>query len=700
MGRLIVSLLLGGALFALIAWQMGLIPTSTEPRSAVTQQGDVPDEKRLELGDFLYPPLPIQEVKEAAPTAKGSDPVVILGHMTVLDTQNVPAQVPGRLLFIGEEVPEGMVQAAGMASFIAEPFDYTKINQGEREVVKVYRRFYKGEIVHSNQMVAMVDPSKALGDLEMKRSKVLAAEAERDAAIATAKEGQNRYEIDLRLFEKGAIGRQDLNTSYLTKVKLHFDAVSKEEGVKLAKTEEHVAHIIYKQHEVRNKTSLQRCFIETMYKQGGEAVKELEPVLQLNSLDRLLAEALVEIQYLPRIKGAKRVRIEPTQDQDPRKTLHGHRGPITAVAVTEDPVEPLILSASEDRTVCIWKKTSIGPERELRHPEPVRALAYVKRAAEQGVPKHLALAGCADGSLYLWDVHTQDHKPLQLAKQAHAEAITAVAFSPDGKFCASGSADGTIKLWQTDTLKEWYAFDREHGADNPHQDAITGLAFTPQSKLVSTSRDRTVRVWVLKQKGVELAYDPIGGRTGGVGSLGVSQDGRWLLFDYGKTLQVRAVKDGKLVNTLQNPGGAIPFETLAIFSPDASLLLTAGASEGRLQLWKAPSGAERAFEVRQFATLERGQVTCAAFSSQAGKPGDNSFAVSGTKDGFVYIWTVPTTKEVESHPIENVRVRLVTNILDPTTRQMKIAVDVPNPPTPQNPNGRLIPGRPVTIVID
>ena len=48
---------------------------------------------------------------------------------------------------------------------------------------------------------------------------------------------------------------------------------------------------------------------------------------------------------------------------------------------------------------------------------------------------------------------------------------------------------------------------------------------------------------------------------------------------------------------------------------------TAGAQEGRLQLWRAPEGNSRAFEVRQFGTAQRQPVSCAAFSSEAGKGG-------------------------------------------------------------------------------
>ena len=38
---------------------------------------------------------------------------------------------------------------------------------------------------------------------------------------------------------------------------------------------------------------------------------------------------------------------------------------------------------------------------------------------------------------------------------------------------------------------------------------------------------------------------------------------------------------------LENPAEATQFSTFALFSPDARLILTASAGEGRLQLWRA-----------------------------------------------------------------------------------------------------------------
>ncbi len=651
------------------------------------------------LGDALYrlAEFPVIEM----PLVRGADPIVIYGHLSPLETQDAASRVNGQLLFVGERVEDGAVQVAGAVGFMAEPFYFASMNLGGLEAVTFYRRIYDGDMVSENQVLAMIDPTKAVGTVREKSAKVSFAFSEVKSADAGADEGRARHARAKTLYDGKTLSAEDYGQAKYAMIKLIADWDGKKESVKVSHVEldQALADVAY--HEVRCKLPYRRALVKSIQKQRGNSAREGDIVMQLQNLDRLLAEGMLEVQYLPPLqaRGAKiSATIEPTQVERRLRVLRGHRGDVTSLAVsqclTEKSTEPLIVSGSEDQTVCVWQMNVVGPVRMIEQSAAVRVVACAPAASS----RNLALAGCADGSIMLIDLDDDKAAPVTL-KTTHESPVTALAFSPDGSYFSSGCEDGAVILWKTSESQPRFRFDAEHGVAQPHQSMVTSLNFTPQGCLVSASRDSSLRVWKLKEKGAVLSGKVITGREGNVTQLGVSQDGRYMLFDQGRTLQLLSVAEGKTIHTLQSPGGSTPFDTLALFSPDSSLILTAGAPEGRLQLWRTPTAATRGYEVCQYVTEERSPVSCAAFAPNAGKGGVGSFAVSASK-GLIYAWPVPSEAEINQNRIENVRMTLINQAVDPGTRQVRIGFEVANPPTATHPNGRFVTGRPVTIVID
>jgi WD40 repeat protein len=124
------------------------------------------------------------------------------------------------------------------------------------------------------------------------------------------------------------------------------------------------------------------------------------------------------------------------------------------------------------------------------------------------------VVGRHDGMMQIWDANT-----LQVLKtwQAHAGAIAAVVFSPDGQLMATASLDSTIKLWRD------FA---EVAALSGHKGWVNAISFSPDGRrLASASFDETVKIWDVAHHHELMTLT---GHAGSVMTVAFSPDGQLL----------------------------------------------------------------------------------------------------------------------------------------------------------------------------
>jgi sugar lactone lactonase YvrE len=285
-----------------------------------------------------------------------------------------------------------------------------------------------------------------------------------------------------------------------------------------------------------------------------------------------------------------------------RAVLRGHRGAVTALAITP---RGLLASASMDRTVRLWDLLQFRELHTLNgHHQAVRSLAFTADG------RRLA-SGASDRVIRLWEMPTG--QPSRVLGGT-VGSVFAMAFASDGLSLASSAGDGTIKLWDVNNGSE-RAVTRPAGGP-----FAASLALSPDGRTLAWSDGNLIRVWDMETRRPRAT---LAGHQGPVAALVFALDGRQLysasadgsvrawdplggtatgtLFQ-GKTgMRALALRiDGRLlaaaessgVVTMVDPGsGAVPATVIAptdpnavVFSPSGRLLVS-GHADGTIHVW-------------------------------------------------------------------------------------------------------------------
>lgn len=220
---------------------------------------------------------------------------------------------------------------------------------------------------------------------------------------------------------------------------------------------------------------------------------------------------------------------------------------------------------------------------------------------------------------------------------AHSDIVGAVTFSPDGRLLASGSKDGTVKLWDVAQGKLSRSFN---GDSSP----VWAVAFSPDStQLVTGNFFWRLMVWNLNTGELLRTFE----HDGAVWSVAISRNGKTLASgSEDKKIKIWNLETGKRLYTL--PDHTDYVYSLAI-SPDGKTLVS-GSKDKTVKIWNLDTG-------ELIRTLEghSGEVRSVAISP------DGKTAVSGSYDNTIKIWNLETgelIRTLEGHSDDVVSVAI------------------------------------------
>jgi WD40 repeat protein len=165
--------------------------------------------------------------------------------------------------------------------------------------------------------------------------------------------------------------------------------------------------------------------------------------------------------------------------------------------------------------------------------------------------------------------------------------IRSFAFSPDGRLLASGSRDGTARIWNARTGKLVHVLQ--------HHGYVLGETFSPDGRsLVTSSQDGAAYVWDVASGQRQLLLVDAGG---GVDAAAFSPDGSELATASADRLaRLYYSQNGRLLAPLAGHGGLV---TSVAFDPTGRTIVT-GSTDGTARLWEAlPPGTLRPIDTRK-----------------------------------------------------------------------------------------------------
>jgi len=187
-------------------------------------------------------------------------------------------------------------------------------------------------------------------------------------------------------------------------------------------------------------------------------------------------------------------------------------------------------------------------------------------------------SGSLDKTVQVWAANPGDHvRPY--VYRGHTDSVYAVDWSPDSRRVVSGSSDRTVQVWDAFSGKDSAVY-------RGHTDLVTTVAWSPDGNYVASgSVDGTVRLWEVATGSQRYVYR---GHTAGVNSVVWSPDSQRVASGSADhTVHILEAATGKQIYIYRGHSDVV---SSVSWSPDGERIAS-GSFDKTVQVWKATTRA-------------------------------------------------------------------------------------------------------------
>ena len=241
-----------------------------------------------------------------------------------------------------------------------------------------------------------------------------------------------------------------------------------------------------------------------------------------------------------------------------------------------------------------------------------------------------------DGTVRIWDMDTlsQIGDPLK----GHSDSVLCAVFNSSGKVIASGSVDCSINLWDAETGRQ--LGDSLKGSTAP----ILEIAFTHNDEQVIASSTQGIDIWDIEERRLVHRI-----QVSDFNDIAIDKADRWIAvakYSTGFDIEIYDLKSYRRIKKIHKAHS----ESLTSidFSPDGERLVTS-SFDGKFKVWDWKKGKTLIEQtVGKVTTIGIGGTEVGSYGtvvSSARFSKDGKFIVTASRDRLVRIWSAKTGEQ-------------------------------------------------------